>query len=91
MLKQLGFALMSLALAAGSVPSQDANTIVQNAISPMGDVRSIQLSGTGHLASLGQAYNAVLKPGAIDSGSASLILSPAIALTGTCVQFGGIE
>ena len=28
---------------------------------------------------------------AIDSGSASLILSPAIALTGTCVQFGGIE
>ena len=36
MLKQLGFALMSLALAAGSVPSQDANTIVQNAISTEG-------------------------------------------------------
>ena len=58
MAKPLGFALVSLALAAGSALAQDAKTIVQNAINAMGDVKSIQFSGTGHLASLGQAYNA---------------------------------
>jgi glyoxylase-like metal-dependent hydrolase (beta-lactamase superfamily II) len=40
-----------------SVAAQDAKTILQAASKAMGDVRSIQYSGTGHLYALGQAYS----------------------------------
>jgi len=37
--------------------AQDAKTVLQAASKAMGDVRSIQYSGTGHLYALGQAYS----------------------------------
>jgi len=37
--------------------AQDAKTVLQDAAKAMGDVKSIQFSGTGHLAALGQAWN----------------------------------
>lgn len=40
-----------------SLAAQDAKTVLQAASKAMGDVRSIQYSGTGHLYALGQAYS----------------------------------
>jgi glyoxylase-like metal-dependent hydrolase (beta-lactamase superfamily II) len=40
-----------------AVAAQDAKTVLQAASKAMGDVKSIQYSGTGHLYALGQAYN----------------------------------
>jgi glyoxylase-like metal-dependent hydrolase (beta-lactamase superfamily II) len=57
MLKKLAVALSTLALVAGIAPAQDAKTVLQSATKAMGDVRSIQFSGTGHLAAVGQAWN----------------------------------
>jgi glyoxylase-like metal-dependent hydrolase (beta-lactamase superfamily II) len=39
-----------------SLAAQDAKTVLQAASKTMGDVKSIQYSGTGHLYALGQAY-----------------------------------
>ena len=49
MVKKLFVALPTLALLAGVVLAQDAKTVLQNATKAMGDVKSIQFSGTGHL------------------------------------------
>jgi len=50
--------VFALALAVcGSVKAQDAKTVLQNATKAMGDVKSIQYTGAGHLGSLGQAYS----------------------------------
>lgn len=57
MLKKLVVALSTLALVAGIALAQDAKTVLQNATKAMGDVKSIQFSGTGHLAAVGQAWN----------------------------------
>src|SRR6266849_6211278 len=57
MAKKLWIALMTLALVAGIASAQDAKTVLQNAAKAMGDVKSIQYSGTGHLAAVGQAWN----------------------------------
>jgi glyoxylase-like metal-dependent hydrolase (beta-lactamase superfamily II) len=57
MLKKLAVALSTLALGAGIALAQDAKTVLQNATKAMGDVKSIQFSGTGHLAAVGQAWN----------------------------------
>ena len=40
-----------------SVSAQNAKSILQSATKTMGDVKSIQYSGTGHLGTLGQAYS----------------------------------
>ena len=48
------FAVM--ALFAGFASAQDANSVLQSATKAMGDVKSIQFSGTGHLSQLGQAF-----------------------------------
>jgi glyoxylase-like metal-dependent hydrolase (beta-lactamase superfamily II) len=53
----LPFALSTLALVAGIALAQDAKTVLQSATKAMGDVKSIQFSGTGHLAAVGQAWN----------------------------------
>src|SRR5712692_6757469 len=57
MVKKLFAALPTLALLAGVALAQDAKTVLQNATKAMGDVKSIQFSGTGHLAAVGQAWN----------------------------------
>ena len=49
--------LLTLALVVPlSLAAQDAKTVLQASSKTMGDVRSIQYSGTGHLYALGQAY-----------------------------------
>jgi hypothetical protein len=49
--------LLTLVLVAPlSLAAQDAKTVLKAASKAMGDVRSIQYSGTGHLYALGQAY-----------------------------------
>src|ERR1700730_4478719 len=40
-----------------SLAAQDAKTLLQAASKAMGDVKSIQYSGSGHLYALGQAYS----------------------------------
>src|ERR1700680_596126 len=55
--KKLFVSLPTLALLAGIALAQDAKTVLQNATKAMGDVKSIQLSGTGHLSAVGQAWN----------------------------------
>ena len=40
-----------------SLAAQDAKTVIQAASKAMGDVKSIQYSGTGHLYAIGQAFN----------------------------------
>src|SRR5499427_477172 len=50
-------ALSMLALLAAVAAAQDAKTVLQNATQAMGTVKSIQFSGTGHLAAVGQAWN----------------------------------
>jgi len=57
MVKKLFVALPTLALLAGVARAQDAKTVLQNATKTMGDVKSIQFSGTGHLSAVGQAWN----------------------------------
>ena len=57
MLKKLSVALPTLALLGGIALAQDAKTVLQNATKVIGDVKSIQFSGTGHLAAVGQAWN----------------------------------
>src|SRR6202047_2982679 len=49
--------LTSILVVPLSLAAQDAKTVLQAASKAMGDVRSIQYSGTGHLYALGQAYN----------------------------------
>ncbi len=56
MAKKVWIALAVFALWAGVASAQDAKTVLQSATKAMGDVKSIQFSGTGHLASLGQQY-----------------------------------
>ena len=51
--------LFTLALSLGlcfSAAAQDAKSVLQSATKAMGDVKSIQYSGTGHLGALGQAF-----------------------------------
>jgi len=57
MLKKLFVAFPTLALLAVVGQAQDAKTVLQNATKAMGDVKSIQYSGTGHLSAVGQAWN----------------------------------
>jgi glyoxylase-like metal-dependent hydrolase (beta-lactamase superfamily II) len=57
MLKKLSVALPTLALLGGIALALDAKTVLQNATKVIGDVKSIQFSGTGHLAAVGQAWN----------------------------------
>src|SRR5215467_5223147 len=57
MLKKFFVALSTLALVAGIALAQDAKTVLQNTTKVIGDVKSIQFSGTGHLAAVGQAWN----------------------------------
>jgi glyoxylase-like metal-dependent hydrolase (beta-lactamase superfamily II) len=57
MLMKLSVALPTLALLGGIALAQDAKTVLQNATKVIGDVKSIQFSGTGHLAAVGQAWN----------------------------------
>jgi glyoxylase-like metal-dependent hydrolase (beta-lactamase superfamily II) len=57
MVKKLFVALSTLALLAGVALAQDAKTVLQNATQAMGNVKSIQFSGTGHLSAVGQAWN----------------------------------
>src|ERR1700722_6321729 len=40
-----------------AVGAQGAKTVLDSATKAMGDVKSIQYSGTGHLGTLGQAYS----------------------------------
>jgi glyoxylase-like metal-dependent hydrolase (beta-lactamase superfamily II) len=54
--KKLWVALVVFALWAGAASAQDAKTVLQAATKAMGDVKSIQFSGTGHNNALGQAY-----------------------------------
>jgi glyoxylase-like metal-dependent hydrolase (beta-lactamase superfamily II) len=55
--KKLCVAISVFALWAGIVSAQDAKTVLQAATKAMGDVKSIQFSGTGHNNALGQAYS----------------------------------
>jgi glyoxylase-like metal-dependent hydrolase (beta-lactamase superfamily II) len=57
MVKKFFVALSTLALLAGVALAQDAKTVLQNATKAIGDVKSIQFSGTGHLSAVGQAWN----------------------------------
>ena len=57
MLKKLFITLSPLALLAGVALAQDAKAVLESATKAMGDVKSIQYSGTGHLAGFGQAWN----------------------------------
>jgi hypothetical protein len=57
MVKKLFVVLPTLALLAGVALAQDAKSVLQNATKAMGDVKSIQFSGTGHLSAVGQAWN----------------------------------
>lgn len=54
--KSIGLLILVLVLPLSMV-AQDAKTALQAASKTMGDVKSIQYSGTGHLYALGQAYS----------------------------------
>src|SRR3984893_16523016 len=56
MTKRIWVALVVFAMWAGAASAQDAKTVLQNATKAMGDVKSIQYSGTGHNNALGQSY-----------------------------------
>ena len=56
MAKRLWIALAALVLCAGAASAQDAKSVLQAAQKAMGDVTSIQYSGSGHINSFGQAY-----------------------------------
>ena len=50
--------LLTLVLALSwSLAAQDAKSVLQSATKAMGDVKSIQYSGTGQLGIVGQAYS----------------------------------
>jgi glyoxylase-like metal-dependent hydrolase (beta-lactamase superfamily II) len=55
--RKVGRLLMLVLLVRGSLVAQDAKTVLQAASKAMGDVKSIQFSGTGHLYALGQAFS----------------------------------
>jgi glyoxylase-like metal-dependent hydrolase (beta-lactamase superfamily II) len=56
MLKRIGMACALFFLCAAAASAQDAKTVLQAAQKAMGDVTSIQYSGTGHLNFFGQAW-----------------------------------
>ena len=56
MTKRIWVALFIFALCTGAASAQDAKTVLQNATKAMGDIKSIQYSGTGHNNALGQSY-----------------------------------
>jgi glyoxylase-like metal-dependent hydrolase (beta-lactamase superfamily II) len=56
MAKRLWIAFAAFLLCAGVASAQDAKTVLQAAQKAMGDVTSIQYSGSGHINSFGQAY-----------------------------------
>jgi glyoxylase-like metal-dependent hydrolase (beta-lactamase superfamily II) len=56
MAKRLWISLALFFLCAGAASAQDAKTVLQDAQKTMGDVTSIQYSGTGHLNFFGQAW-----------------------------------
>src|ERR1700682_1253000 len=56
MTKKMLFVLAVLAVFGGIASAQDAKSVLQSATKAMGDVKSIQFSGTGHLNQLGQAF-----------------------------------
>ena len=56
MAKRLWIAFAIFFLCAGASSAQDAKTVLQAAQKAMGDVTSIQYSGTGHIYSFGQAW-----------------------------------
>jgi glyoxylase-like metal-dependent hydrolase (beta-lactamase superfamily II) len=56
MTRKLWFALAVMVLFPGIASAQDAKSVLQSATKAMGDVKSIQYSGTGHLDQLGQAF-----------------------------------
>src|SRR5215470_9545769 len=58
--KKLFILFSTLALLAGTVAAQAGGSskgVLENATQAMGNVKSIQISGTGHLAAVGQAWN----------------------------------
>src|SRR6202790_1056546 len=57
MIRKMWFALAVMALFTGIASAQDAKSVLQSATKAMGDVKSIQYSGTGHLEQLGQAFS----------------------------------
>jgi len=57
MTKRVWIAFALIFLFAGVASAQDAKTVLQAAQKAMGDVTSIQYSGTGHLNSFGQAWS----------------------------------
>ena len=56
MAKKILIALAVMALFGRIASAQDAKSVLQSATKTMGDVKSIQFSGTGHLSQLGQAF-----------------------------------
>ena len=56
MTKRLWIACALFFLCAGAASAQDAKAVLQAAQKAMGDVNSIQYSGTGHIFSFGQAW-----------------------------------
>src|SRR5579862_2391015 len=56
MAKRLWIACALFLMCAGAASAQDAKTVLQAAQKAMGDVTSIQYSGTGHLNFFGQAW-----------------------------------
>ena len=56
MAKRLWISLALFFLCAGAASAQDAKTVLQDAQKAMGNVTSIQYSGTGHLNFFGQAW-----------------------------------
>ena len=56
MAKRLWIACALFFLCVGAASAQDAKTVLQAAQKAMGDVTSIQYSGTGHIYSFGQAW-----------------------------------
>jgi len=56
MAKRLWIACALFSLCVGAASAQDAKTVLQGAQKAMGDVSSIQYSGTGHLNAYGQAF-----------------------------------
>src|SRR3984893_9387253 len=56
MAKKICIALAAMARLGGIASAQDAKSVLQSATKTMGDVNSIQFSGTGHLSQLGQAF-----------------------------------
>jgi len=56
MAKKIWMMAAAIALCAGAASAQDAKTRLQSAMKAMGDVKSIQYSGTGKLDAFGQSF-----------------------------------